>query len=71
MEPTILREFATQSDRLVADRRRQLAHQHEIVSELEGAGRDSREAKELLRQFEAALVLQVADRHRLHWQLGL
>jgi hypothetical protein len=71
MEPTILQEYASQSDRLVADRRRQVAHQHEIVSELEGAGRDSREAKKLLRQLEASLVLQVADRHRLHWQIGL
>jgi hypothetical protein len=71
MEPTILQQYAAQSDRLLADQRRQVAHQQAIVSELVSAGRDSRAAKELLRQFETSLVLQVADRYRLHWQLGL
>jgi hypothetical protein len=32
MEPTILQEYATQADRLVAERRRQVAHQDELVT---------------------------------------
>jgi hypothetical protein len=71
MEPTILREYVAQADSLILERRRQLAHQHEIVSGLECAGRNSQEARELLREFEACLTLQVADRDRLHQQLGL
>jgi hypothetical protein len=71
MEPTILQEYAAQADRLVAERRRQMAHQHEIVSELECAGRNAQQAKKLLRQFEACLLLQIIDRDRLHRYLGL
>jgi hypothetical protein len=41
MEPVILKEYAAQADRLVAERRRQVAHQHEIVTDLECAGRNS------------------------------
>jgi hypothetical protein len=71
MERFILQEYAAQADRLVAERRRKVAHQHEIVSELECAGRNSQQAKKLLRQFEACLLLQVADRDRLRRHLGL
>lgn len=71
MEPIILQEYAAQADRLVAERRRQVARQHEIVTDLECAGRDSQEARNLLRQFEACLTLQIADRDRLHEHLGL
>jgi hypothetical protein len=71
MEPIVLQEYAVQADRLVAERRRQVAHQHEIVTELECAGRNSQEARKLLRQVEACLMLQVADRDRLHRHLGL
>jgi hypothetical protein len=44
---------------------------HEIVTNLECAGRNSQEARKLLRDFEACLVLQAADRDRLDRQLGL
>jgi hypothetical protein len=71
MEQVTLREYAAQADRLVAERQRQVAHQHEIVSDLECAGRNSQQARKLLREFEACLTLQVADRDRLHQQLGL
>ena len=71
MERSILQEYAVQADCLVAQRRRQVAHQHEIVSELECAGRNSQEARKLLREFEACLVLQVADQVRLRRHLGL
>ena len=71
METIILREYAAQADRLIAERRRQVAHQHEIVTDLECAGRDSQEARRLLREFEACLILQVADRNRLHEHLAL
>jgi hypothetical protein len=71
MEPDILQEYAAQADRLIRERRHQLARQHEIVTDLECAGRDAQEAKKLLRQFEASLVLQLADRDRLHEHLGL
>jgi hypothetical protein len=71
MEPVILKEYAAQADRLVAERRRQVAHQHEIVTDLECAGRNSQEARKLLRQYEACLVLQVADQDRLHRHFGV
>ena len=71
MESLILREYAAEADRLLAQRCREVAHQHEIVITLECAGRNSHEARKLLREFEACLVLQVADRDRLHRQLGV
>jgi hypothetical protein len=71
MEPFILKEYAAHADRLIAERRRQLAHQHEIVSDLECAGRNSQDARKLLQQYAACLALQVADRDRLHRHLGL
>jgi hypothetical protein len=57
--------------KLISSSRSGSAHQHEIVSELECAGRNSRQARKLRREFEACLTLQVADRDRLHQQLGL
>ena len=71
MEPDILQEYAAQADRLIRERRHQLARQHEIITDLECAGRDSQEARKLLRQFEACLTLQISDRDRLHEHLGL
>jgi hypothetical protein len=71
MEPFILQQYAAEADRLLAQRCRQVAHQHEIVTYLEGAGRNSRDARNLLRELEACLALQVADRTRLNRQLGL
>jgi hypothetical protein len=71
MEQALLQEFARQADHLVAKRRRQVAAQHQIVAELELAGRDATEARKLLGQFEACLFLQVNDRDRLHNYLGL
>jgi len=71
MEPLILQQYAAEADRLLAQRCLQVAHQHEIVINLESAGHDSREARKLLQEFEACLVLQSADRDRLHRQLGL
>jgi hypothetical protein len=70
MESIILQEYAAHADRLVAERRRQVAHQHEIVTALECAGRNSQDARKLLHQFEACLAVQVADRDRLHLHLG-
>jgi hypothetical protein len=71
MEPVILQEYAAQADQLVAERRRQVAHQQEIITDLECAGRSSHEARKLLRQYEACLTLQLADQDRLHRHLGL
>ncbi len=71
MERIVLQEYAAQADRLVAERRRQVARHHEIVTDLECAGRNSQEARKLLREFEACLVLQVADQVRLSHHLGL
>jgi hypothetical protein len=71
MEPVILQEYAAQADRLVAERRRQVVRQSEIVTDLECAGQDAQEARKLLRQYEACLLLQIADRDRLHEHLGL
>jgi hypothetical protein len=71
MEPLILQQYAAEAERLLAQRRRQVAHQHEIVTDLERTGRNSHEARNLLRQFEACLALQVADRDRLQQHLGL
>jgi hypothetical protein len=71
MEPLILQQYAAEADRFLAQRCREVAHQHEIVIHLEGAGRNSKEARKQLRELEACLALQVADRDRLHRQLGL
>lgn len=71
MESLILQQYAAEADRLLAQRCRQVADQHEIVTNLECAGRNSQEARKLLREFEACLALQAADRDRLHRQLGL
>jgi len=48
MEPLILQQYAAETDRLLAQRCRQVAHQHELVTNLECAGRNSREARKLL-----------------------
>jgi len=71
MEPLVLQQYAAEADRLLAERCRQVAHQHEIVSNLEYVGRNAQEARKLLREFETCLALQAADRDRLHSQLGL
>jgi hypothetical protein len=71
MEPLILQQYAAETDRFLAQRCRQVAHQHEVVTNLECAGRNSREARMLLRELEACLALQAVDRDRLHRQLGL
>jgi hypothetical protein len=71
MEPLILQQYAAEADRLLAQRCRQVAEQHQIVANLECVGRNSHEARKLLRDFEACLALQVADRDRLHRQLGI
>ena len=68
MEPLILQQYAAEAERLLAQRRRQVAHQHEIVTDLERTGRNSHEARNLLRQFEAcadALTLPLFFRFRL------
>jgi len=70
VEPTIFQEYLTEADRLVAERWRKVAHQREVVLQLECAGRNSQEAQEALRQYEACLTLQVADRDRLHQHVG-
>jgi hypothetical protein len=67
----ILQQYAAEADRLLGQRCRQVAHQHEIVTHLESAGRCSKDARQLLRELEACLALQVSDRDRLNRQLGL
>jgi len=70
MEPTIFQEYLTEADRLVTEQWRKVARQREVVLQLECAGRNSQEAQEALRQYEACLTLQVADRDRLHQHVG-
>jgi hypothetical protein len=71
MEPLILQQYAAEADRLLAQQCRQVAEQHQIVTNLECAGLNSKGARKLLRDFEARLALQVADRDRLYRQLGI
>jgi hypothetical protein len=70
VEPLILQQYAAGADRLLAQRCREVAHQHEIVIHLEGAGRNSKTQESNFENSRRAWH-QVADRDRLHRQLGL
>jgi DNA-directed RNA polymerase subunit F len=65
---TILRHLE-QARRLITQGEQYVAHQREIVAQLERDGHDTYEAKRLLDQLQQFHALQVADRDRLENEL--
>ena len=67
----MIQEHLARAERHVEEGERHVARQGQLVAELERDGRDSQEARKLLRQFEAWLALHIADCDRLRKELGL
>jgi hypothetical protein len=68
-ERTTIVKHLEQARRHVVEAEQRLAHQGEIVAQLERDGHDTHEAERLLDQFEQIHALQVADRDRLEKEL--
>jgi hypothetical protein len=73
MDPAMLSRHLKLVERHVLEGERRIARQREIVARLEHGPRESitlRIARDLLQEMERAQTLHVADRERLHEQLG-
>jgi hypothetical protein len=66
----ILSQHLAEAEEYVASGQRIVARQRELVAQLERDGHDSRQARELLAEFEATLGYQIDDRNRLRAELG-
>jgi hypothetical protein len=58
------------TERHLAEAERQVANQRERVAQLEREGRDNTLPTELLKQWEEALAMHLADRDRIRKELG-
>ena len=65
MERAHLQRYLEEADSRIQRGQRNVDHQRKAVSDLEGKNRDATIAKALLRMFEKALTVHVADRNRL------
>jgi len=63
MDQAVLEDFLAQIDRQIAEGQEMIAKQRAVVANV--AGRGTRVAKELLKQFESVQALILADRDHL------
>ena len=68
MDRAALEDFLAQIDRQIAEGQGMIAKQGAVVANV--AGKDTRAAKELLKQFESVQALILADRDRLLKELS-
>lgn len=66
----MVRRHLEQAERHVSEGERHVTRQRELVGELKRDGHDTRQAIELLHQFEQLQKLHVADRDRLRKELA-
>jgi hypothetical protein len=71
MDRAILEEYLALVEGKIADVERHIARQRELIDQLERDRHDTREATELLDQFEHLQAQHIADRDRLRQELGL
>jgi hypothetical protein len=67
----LLKVSLAEAERHIADAEHCVVRQRMVVAGLELCGRDTRQATDLLRQFEMLQAKYVADRDRLRRELGL
>ncbi len=70
MDRTILLDHLALAERHVAEGRRHLASQKQVIVRLENGGHDATEARRLLLNFEDVQRMHVADRDRLKKELA-
>jgi hypothetical protein len=69
MDRNMLRRRLAVAEAHIAGGERSLARQRNLVEELESSGRDSEDARRLLRIFEQLQAAHIADRDRLRREL--
>jgi arginine repressor len=67
----MLEDHLTAVELLIAETKRHVNHQRELVAELESDGHDTSQATRLLAQLEEVLATQIAERDRVRKELGL
>jgi hypothetical protein len=70
MDRAMLEAALEATERHLAEAGRQVANQRERVAQLEREGRDNTLPTELLKQWEEALAMHLADRDRIRKELG-
>ena len=70
MANAMLENRLAQAERDVSQGQRHIAQQRELIAKLERDGHDTKQAIELLHQFEQLQEMHVADRDRLRKELG-
>jgi phage shock protein A len=71
MNREMLEDHLGATERQLAEVLRHIAHQRELVAQLERDGHDAAQDTRLLEQLEEVLAMHVADCNRLRRQLGL
>jgi hypothetical protein len=69
VDRTLLLEYLIAAEKHIAEAERNLAHLRATLAKLESDGHRPAKAAELLREFEKALAMQIADRDRLRAEL--
>ena len=70
MDRAMLADTLAAAERHLAEAGRQVANQRERVAQLEREGRDNTLPTELLKQWEEALAMHLADRDRIRKELA-
>lgn len=70
MDKTMILDHLALAERHVAQGRRHVAHQKQIISDLENGGHDTAVARSLLLNFKDVLKMHIADRDRLKKELA-
>ena len=65
MDRAAWQEHLAQTERLVVEAEKRVAHQREVVADLERDGRRATAARGLLAAYERLLIMHLADRERL------
>ena len=70
MDRELLTQHLEMAERHVSQGERHIAQQRELIAQLKRGGHGTRQAIQLLRQFEELQKLHVADRDRLRKELS-
>ena len=70
MDKAMIMDHLALAERHVAQGRRHIAHQKQIIIDLNNAGHDTAVAQSLLIDFEDVLRMHIADRDRLKKELA-
>ena len=69
MDKALIRDHLALAERHVSQGYRHVAHQKQIICDLENGGHDTTTARSLLGNFEDVLRMHIADRDRLKKEL--